>query len=73
MVYNEKSKRSRKVGVLDERGEPVDTVVKVVVAKAHGRVVEPVAELEHGLVFEEGVPLRGYLSCPFHNISPFLP
>ena len=48
---------SRVVGLLDERGESADAVVKVMVAEAHGGVVEQVAELEHRLVFEEGVPL----------------
>ena len=40
------------------------------VAKTHGCVVEHIAELEYRFVFEEGVPIRDYLSCAFHNISP---
>ena len=47
---------SRVVGLLDEGGEAGDAVVKVVVAEAHGGVVEQVAELEHRLVLEQGVP-----------------
>ena len=53
----EKSERSREVGIFDEGSEAVNTVVEIVVAKTHGCVVEHIAELEHRLVFEEGVPL----------------
>ena len=60
MIYDyllEKSERSREIGIFDEGSEPINTVVEIVVAEAHGRVVEHIAELKHRLVFEEGVPL----------------
>ena len=49
---------SRVIGLLDERGKPANAVVEVVVAEAHGSVVEQVAELEHRLVLEQGVPSK---------------
>ena len=61
----EKSERSREVGIFDEGSEPVNSVVEIVVAETHGRVVEHIAELEHRLVFEEGVPL---LDAIYHVI-----
>ena len=55
-MMRETRSSSRVVGLFGERGESADAVVKVVVAEAHGGVVEQVAELEHRRVLEEGVP-----------------